>query len=157
MTYSPTFGHARRPRTSVSPGRGRGVSGESVRGRHGAVLAEVATLAEAHPWRERWWRQRMTCLYRAGRPPDALAIGQGLRRRLVEELGLDPTPELLELERAILDHAEHFSLPSSPAGSTTHAVVTTAGTLGGLAAGATHRRPCKGRYIRERRLSSDRR
>ena len=40
-----------------------------------------------------------------GDKPDALAAGHELRRRLVDELGLDPGPELLELERSILEHA----------------------------------------------------
>jgi predicted ATPase len=83
-------------------------------GHHHVVLAEVTTLAEAYPWRERLWRQRMICLYQAGRQGDALAAGQELRHRLVDELGLDPGPELAQLERAILDHDNHL-LPSRPA------------------------------------------
>jgi predicted ATPase/DNA-binding SARP family transcriptional activator len=73
-------------------------------GHHHVVLADVSSLAETHPWRERLWRQRMICLYQAGRQADALAVGQELRHRLVDELGLDPSPELAQLERAILDH-----------------------------------------------------
>jgi predicted ATPase len=73
-------------------------------GDHQVVLAEVNSLAEAYPWRERLWRLRMMGLYHAGRQAEALAVAQELRRRLIDELGLDPSPELAHLERAILDH-----------------------------------------------------
>jgi predicted ATPase/DNA-binding SARP family transcriptional activator len=86
-------------------------------GRHHVVLAEVTTLAEAYPWRERLWRQRMICLYQAGRQADALAAAQELRRRLVDELGLDPSPELAQLERAILDHDNNLLPANLAAGS----------------------------------------
>jgi hypothetical protein len=46
----------------------------------------------------------MTCLYRAGRQADALALYQGVRRRFAAELGLEPSPELRALERRILEH-----------------------------------------------------
>jgi predicted ATPase/DNA-binding SARP family transcriptional activator len=77
---------------------------ELVGGHHNVVFAEVTNLADMYPWRERLWRQRMICLYRAGRQADALAVAKELRRRLVDELGLDPSPELAQLERAILNH-----------------------------------------------------
>jgi predicted ATPase/DNA-binding SARP family transcriptional activator len=80
-------------------------------GDHQVVLAEVNSLAEAYPWRERLWRLRMIGLYQAGRQAEALAVAQELRHRLVDELGLDPSPELAQLERAILDHDSDVLTP----------------------------------------------
>ena len=46
----------------------------------------------------------MLALYRSGRQPDALRAFQDLRTRLGDELGLDPSPGLMDLERAIVAH-----------------------------------------------------
>ena len=56
------------------------------------------------PFRERLLGQLMLSLYRAGRQADALAAYQAGRRRLAAELGLEPSPELRDLERRILAH-----------------------------------------------------
>ena len=55
-----------------------------------------------HPSRERLVGQLMVALYRSGRQADALESYRVARRRLVDELGLEPGRELQELERAIL-------------------------------------------------------
>ncbi len=73
-------------------------------GRHGSVLAEVAQLVTLHPLRERLRAQLMLALYRAGRQADALAAYREGRVALVDELGLEPGPDLRELERRILEH-----------------------------------------------------
>ncbi|WP_027343055.1 BTAD domain-containing putative transcriptional regulator [Hamadaea tsunoensis] len=54
--------------------------------------------------RERMLAQLMIALYRAGRQADALSVYRRTRTTLVEELGLDPSRELQDLERAILAH-----------------------------------------------------
>jgi len=71
-------------------------------GRHREVLTELEGLTRTHPLRERLWAQRMTALYRSGRQPEALRIYQELRTHLADELGLDPSPELVALEQAIV-------------------------------------------------------
>jgi DNA-binding SARP family transcriptional activator len=73
-------------------------------GRHGAVVGELESLCAAHPLRERLWELRMLALYRAGRQADALRAYQELRRRLGDELGIDPAPALVRLEQRILQH-----------------------------------------------------
>jgi DNA-binding SARP family transcriptional activator/class 3 adenylate cyclase len=80
-------------------------------GRHGELVAELEALAAEHPLRERLRGQLMLALYRAGRQAEALEVYRELRRTLVEELGIEPGPQLAQLEQAILrqepslDHA----------------------------------------------------
>jgi tetratricopeptide (TPR) repeat protein len=71
-------------------------------GRHGELAGELAQLASEHPYRERLHAQRMLALYRAGRQADALAAYRQARRVLVDELGIEPSTRLRELENAIL-------------------------------------------------------
>jgi predicted ATPase/DNA-binding SARP family transcriptional activator len=68
------------------------------------LVEELATLVRAHPYRERLWRLLMLALYRVERQADALAAYQRARSVLADELGLEPSPQLRELERAILRH-----------------------------------------------------
>jgi DNA-binding SARP family transcriptional activator/pimeloyl-ACP methyl ester carboxylesterase len=71
-------------------------------GRHQETIGELETLTAIHPLRERLWHQRLLALYRSGRQADALRAYRELRSRLVEELGIEPSPELRELEARIL-------------------------------------------------------
>lgn len=73
-------------------------------GQHHAVIAELERLVAAHPFRERLHGQLMLALYRSGRQADALAVATSVRRHLAEELGVDPSPALRDLETAILRH-----------------------------------------------------
>ena len=87
---------------------------EIARGNHREILAELEASAAANPFRERLCAHRMTALYRSGRQPDALAAYQHLRRQLADELGLDPSPELVALNMAILTRrADTASEPPS--------------------------------------------
>ena len=72
-------------------------------GRHTALVSELDALVAAHPHRERLRRHHMLALYRAGRQADALDSFQSARTEL-RELGLDPSPELRELQQRILNH-----------------------------------------------------
>ena len=77
-------------------------------GRHTTALPELeATLAQ-HPLRERLRKLVMLALYRLGRQSDALETYEEGRRILGDELGLDPGPELQQLQRDILTQAEHL-------------------------------------------------
>ena len=74
------------------------------RGEYLEALSELDTLTDEYPLDERLCRQRMLAAYRAGRQAEALRAFQHLRRSLAQELGLEPGPELVELERRMLDH-----------------------------------------------------
>ena len=71
-------------------------------GRQFQLVAELETLVQQHPYRERLRRQLMLALYRSGRQADALAAYRDARATLANELGLEPSPELRELEQRIL-------------------------------------------------------
>ena len=66
------------------------------------LVEELESLIQAHPFRERLRGQLMLALYRGGRQADALAAYQETRRTLVDELGIEPSAPLRELEQAIL-------------------------------------------------------
>ena len=72
------------------------------RGKHDELVPELEQLIVAHPLRERPRGQLMLALYRSGRQAEALGVYQDARRMLVDELGIDPSPALQELERAML-------------------------------------------------------
>ncbi|WP_067793538.1 AfsR/SARP family transcriptional regulator [Actinomadura formosensis] len=65
-----------------------------------------------HPWREEGWRLLALALYRTGRQGDALAVLRRARTLLVEQLGVDPGPELRRLEEDILRQADHLDAAS---------------------------------------------
>jgi DNA-binding SARP family transcriptional activator/class 3 adenylate cyclase len=71
-------------------------------GSTGEVAAELRRLVSEHPLRERLRGQLMLALYRAGRQTEALEVYREFRSTLAEELGLEPSPALGELEAAIL-------------------------------------------------------
>jgi DNA-binding SARP family transcriptional activator/pimeloyl-ACP methyl ester carboxylesterase len=73
-------------------------------GRTSEALSEAQSLVHLDPLRERPRALFMRALYRAGRQHEALAQYQEFRRLLSDELGLDPSPSLRELESAILRH-----------------------------------------------------
>ena len=66
------------------------------------IVAELSALVAHHPLRERLRAQLILALYRSDRQADALDAFRETRRMLDEELGLEPSPALRELERAIL-------------------------------------------------------
>lgn len=76
-------------------------------GEHALVVAELEQLSAEHPSRERLVGLLMLALYRCGRQSDALEAYTRARRRLDEELGLGPSPELQRIQEAILRHDPH--------------------------------------------------
>ena len=72
-------------------------------GRHPELVAELEQLVAENPLRERLQGQLMRALYANGRQADALDVYRRARKTLSEELGLEPGPQLQELERKILN------------------------------------------------------
>ncbi|WP_165956246.1 AfsR/SARP family transcriptional regulator [Streptomyces hainanensis] len=87
---------------------------ELARGRHAEIVAELISQVREQPMRERFHGLLMTALYRAGRQADALAAYRAARETLAGELGIDPGPELRELERRILAGEEWVSASREP-------------------------------------------
>jgi predicted ATPase/DNA-binding SARP family transcriptional activator len=80
------------------------------------LVGELRALVAQHPLRERLRGQLMVALYRAGRQADALEIMREGRQLLVDELGIEPGPELRRLERMILAHDAALSAERPGAG-----------------------------------------
>ena len=87
------------------------IEAELALGRHAEVTPELEQLVGEHPLRERFRRQLMLALYRAGRQAEALDVYRKTRERLVEEFGIEPNLALRELERAILAQDRSLDLP----------------------------------------------
>ena len=79
-------------------------------GRAREVVAELQPLVAEHPFRERLRGHLMLALYRAGRQSDALEVYRETRTLLADELGLEPSEELRELERRMLAHDPDLEL-----------------------------------------------
>ena len=79
------------------------------------LVGELEALVDAHPLRERFRGQLMLALYRAGRQAEALAAYREARQVLVEELGIEPGPELQRLEGDILRQEPALDPPSTEA------------------------------------------
>lgn len=99
-------------------------------GEHEAVIADVAGAIAEDPLREGLRARHALALYRSGRQVEALRAIDDARRTLVEEVGVEPGPELRELEAAILAHDDSLAVPASRLAS--EPVSTPDGTLGAL-------------------------
>ena len=84
-------------------------------GRELEVVAELQRLLAEHPLREQLAGLLMSALYRAGRQAEALHLYQEMRERLLDQLGIDPSPQLQDLHRLILNQDESLAIetPSS--------------------------------------------
>jgi DNA-binding SARP family transcriptional activator len=92
------------------------IEAELALGRHLELVGELETLVSEYPFREGLRGQLMLALYRSGRQTDALAAYREARRALVESFGVEPTPTLQELERAILRQDRALELARDAAG-----------------------------------------
>ena len=88
------------------------ISLELDRGRHSELVDELEQLATSNPLRERVHGQLMLALYRCGRQADALAAYRRLQQTLDDQLGLDPSTDLRDLEQAILRQDARLGAPA---------------------------------------------
>jgi DNA-binding SARP family transcriptional activator len=84
-------------------------------GRHAELVGELEAMIARHPLRERLRGQLMLALYRSARQAEALDAYRGARRELSEELGLEPSEQLRQLEQAILRQDPALDLPGREA------------------------------------------
>ena len=77
-------------------------------GRHDELVGRLRTLVENHPLRERLWAQLVLALYRSDRQAEALRTLAEVRRRLGEELGIEPVVGLQRLEEDVLLQRPHL-------------------------------------------------
>ena len=85
------------------------MAAELAAGRDADLVGEMSALVAEHPLRERLRGQLMVALYRSGRQAEALEVMRDGRRMLVDELGIEPGPELRRLEGMILAHDPELS------------------------------------------------
>jgi DNA-binding SARP family transcriptional activator/WD40 repeat protein len=78
------------------------------------LVAELEVLCAEYPFRERFREQHMLALYRSGRQAEALRAYEKTRRFLGDELGIDPSPRLQELEQRILEHDAALLVEAHP-------------------------------------------
>lgn len=90
------------------------IEAELTLGRHAELVPELEVLCAEHPARERFRAQHMLALYRSGRQAEALRAYRKTRRYLAEELGLEPSSGLRDLERQILNHDPVLQLDIGP-------------------------------------------
>lgn len=79
------------------------VEADLAAGRAGEVVPRLREMVDSHPFEERMWGLLMRALAHSGRQADALRAYQDLRELLIDELGVEPGPEVRAIERAILD------------------------------------------------------
>ncbi len=85
-------------------------------GRHAAAAAPLRELLAENPWRERLAAQLMTALARSGQQAEALRVYEQTRRRLAEDLGVQPGAQLAETQLLVLRQQVHSPRPVQPGG-----------------------------------------
>lgn len=90
---------------------------ELVLGRHAGLIGQLEMLVAEHVSRERLRRQLVLALYRTGRQAEALTVCRRWRAVLVEEQGIEPSPDFQELERAVLRQEPALAAPQRRNGS----------------------------------------
>jgi DNA-binding SARP family transcriptional activator len=83
-------------------------------GRHAELIAELTDLIARHPQHEGLHAQAMVALYRSGRQASALDVYRKLREGLIEDLGVEPSPQLQRLHQAMLSVDPELDVMAGP-------------------------------------------
>jgi predicted ATPase/DNA-binding SARP family transcriptional activator len=85
------------------------IDAELALGRDDSLIGELVSLTTEHPFRERLCGQLMLAFYRSGRQAEASDVYQRTRERLVDQLGMEPGPELQAMLKRILQQDSELS------------------------------------------------
>ncbi len=121
-------------------------------GRHTELVGELEALVAEHPLRERLRGQLMVALYRSGRQADALDVYQRTRAELVDQLGIEPGPQLQELQRAVLAQDPALAPPAPAPAVQAHETRKVVTVLAALPAPSTENRDPEIAEARQERL-----
>ncbi|MFG2359082.1 BTAD domain-containing putative transcriptional regulator [Streptomyces sp. NPDC048521] len=94
--------------------RERRIDAELRLGRHVELIPELTDLIARHPQHEGLHSQAMVALYRSGRQAAALDVYRRLRQRLIDELGVEPSPQLQRMHQAMLSVDPRLDVVASP-------------------------------------------
>ncbi|QKW05002.1 AfsR/SARP family transcriptional regulator [Streptomyces sp. NA04227] len=94
--------------------RERRIDAELRLGRHVELIAELSDLIARHPQHEGLHSQAMVALYRSGRQASALSLYRRLRQRLIDELGVEPSPQLQRMHQAMLNVDPRLDITANP-------------------------------------------
>ena len=108
----------------------RRIAAELELGRHAELVGELEALVREHPLRESLCALLMLGLYRSGRQAEALTLYRETRSLLVNELGIEPSPVLRELEQAILRQEPGLAPQGGITARQHRAIMVVAGDLG---------------------------
>lgn len=96
-------------------------------GRHAQLVPELEALVRTHPLHERFVGALMRALYGAGRQADALDVYRATRETFDTELGIEPSPFLRELERAILQQDPELAVAEEAGGGSVRSILVLVG------------------------------
>jgi YVTN family beta-propeller protein len=105
-------GERRRLRDLHLEAREKSLAAQLEAGGGGELVGQLQTLVVDEPLRERPRELLMRALYRAGRQADALEVYRQTRSLFDTELGIEPSPQLRQLERSILTHDSGLAAPA---------------------------------------------
>ena len=86
---------------------------ELARGRHSLITEDLQRLVNSHPYREKLWELMVLALYRSGRQAESLAACRSAIKIMVQDLGVEPSARLKELEVLVLHQDESLEPPAA--------------------------------------------
>ncbi len=128
------------------------IDAELALGQHAKLVGELEALVAEHPLRERLRGQLMVALYRCGRQAEALDVFQRTRAELVDQLGIEPGPQLQDLQRAVLAQDPALAPPAPGEAAPAHETRKVVTVLAALPAHSGENRDPEVAEARQERL-----